>query len=138
MPGAKSNWTDRSCTLLALSILHLALTHVTEGSRCNRDAPSGEGDRRARRAGRREDREGSAGRPLPGADRDDAVGADARSRDARGLDAAVSRRADAAVDGEAAGEDHRAADLSRQLLPSQGGPREACLRTHHVALWRTR
>ena len=60
-------------------------------------------DRRPRGAGGREDRRGPAGRSLPGPDRDDAVGADEGRRHARGLDAAVPRRAHAADDGEAAG-----------------------------------
>src|SRR5678815_2168544 len=87
-------------------------------------ASPGEGDRRTRRARRREDREGAAGRSLPGADRDDAVGADQGRGDGGGLFEAVQGGAHAEVDGEASGRDDREADLPGELLSQQGRPRD--------------
>src|SRR5439155_17065303 len=54
----------------------------------------------------------------------------------RGLDAAVSCGAHTAHDGEAVGQPDRKADLSRELLPSQGALREGGVRDARDALRR--
>ena len=76
-------------------------------------------------AGRREDLREPGGRPVPGADRHRAVGADAGRDDARGLDTALQAGADAADDGDAVGQRDRDAHLSGELLSPQGAPRES-------------
>ena len=68
--------------------------------------------------------ESAAGRSVSGPDRDAAVGAHAGRDDAGGFDAAVQGCANAAHDGEADRQAHRAAHLSGQLLSSQSPPRE--------------
>src|SRR5262249_57417120 len=83
-----------------------------------------------------EHREGPAGRSLPGCDCNDAVGADEGLCDGGGVGAIVPRRADAEVDGEADARPDPETDLSGQLLPAQGGAREADVRADHDALWR--
>src|SRR6185503_9421995 len=66
-------------------------------------------------------------RAVPDSHRHAPLRAHAGRDDARGVDAAVPPGPNAAVDGEAAGEGDREADLSRQLLSEQGAPREGVL-----------
>ena len=123
----------------AFGIRHLALKKPSvERTGRRRHAPAGEGDRRSRRARRREDREGPERRSLPGPHRDDAVGADQGCRDRRGIRAPVPRRPHAEDDGEAAGPRIRDAHLSGQLLSQQGGARPEDVRADHDALRRPR
>ena len=98
-----------------------------------------QGDRRPRGARGREDREGAAGERVPGPDRHDAVGADAGCRHRRGLARGCSAsRARRARWRSSTPKRDRAADLSGQVLPQQGGAREGDVRADPDALRRRR